>query len=167
MLSRRLDFFDPNAPYQFEASAWAEASALRQETLGCDVLSTVGYVYVNFGRRSLGKLPGGILRGEAIAGKLGYYTDTGHRLGAMLQAVSVGTALRVKNSVMGTWKADTEGPGAGEEPEDVLRMIWAIHKVEVERSVQHACRMVLRDPNQPPDVLRRRADALVRYFLSI
>ncbi|CAN0312295.1 unnamed protein product [Ascophyllum nodosum] len=156
-LERRLDVDVRGDSRGFDQAAWAEALQLRDESMGREILHTLGYVYQNYARRSLGKLALGVLEPEAIRGKIKFYSDQAHRVNNLLAAVSSTTRLYVH---LQTRKPD--GPGEEETVARVKEALWRVHRVDVEHTVQRACKMVLRDPRVPPSARRRRAEALVR-----
>ncbi|CAN0382104.1 unnamed protein product, partial [Discosporangium mesarthrocarpum] len=104
-LEARLEASVQGQSRWFEQRAWAEALELREQSMGPQILSTVGYVYRNYGHRTLGKLAeAGEGRGgggvgdlssipQAIRGRLGYMSDRGHRLTNLLSAASSTTRL--------------------------------------------------------------------------
>ena len=63
------------------------------QSMGRDILHTLGCVYQNYARRSLGKLAPGVLEPETIRGKIKFYSDQAHRVNNLLAAVSSTTRL--------------------------------------------------------------------------
>ncbi|CAM9804503.1 unnamed protein product, partial [Phaeothamnion confervicola] len=61
--------------------------------MGVEILRTVGYVYRNYGHRSLGKLARSSLQPRAIKGQWRYFLDRGHRLQNVLAATGSSAKL--------------------------------------------------------------------------
>ncbi|CAM9708022.1 unnamed protein product, partial [Heterosigma akashiwo] len=46
--------------------------------------------------------------------------------------------------------------------EVLLKALWHLSIINIKKTVRQACRMLLKDPNVPPSVLKMRAEALIR-----
>jgi len=65
------------------------------QSMGREILCTVGYVYKNYALRSLGKLAPSPLQPDAIRGRIKFYSDQAHRVNNLVEAVSSTTRLYV------------------------------------------------------------------------
>ncbi|CAM9667952.1 unnamed protein product [Ectocarpus fasciculatus] len=163
-LERRLEVDVRGNSFYFDQAAWAEALQLREQSMGREILRTVGYVYKNYAQRSLGKLAPNVLQPQALRGRMRFYSDQAHRVNNMLSAVSSTTRLYVHLQTRKPEQPSVDRSNADEEETvtRVLEALWRVHRVDVELTVQRACKMVLRDPRMPPSVLKKRAEALMR-----
>ncbi|CAM9616883.1 unnamed protein product, partial [Hapterophycus canaliculatus] len=94
-LERRLEVDLQGNSVWFDQAAWAEALQLRDQSMGREILRTVGYVYKNYAQRSLGKLAPSVLQPEALKGRMKFYSDQAHRVNNFISAVSSTTRLYV------------------------------------------------------------------------
>ncbi|CAM9568381.1 unnamed protein product [Scytosiphon promiscuus] len=177
-LERRLEVDLQGNSLWFDQAAWAEALQLRDQSMGREILRTVGYVYKNYAQRSLGKLAQNVLQPQAIRGRMKFYSDQAHRVNNILSAVSSTTRLYVHLQTRKPDQSSSSKRGgrdkgrrtpverhSADEEETVSRVLealWKVHRVDVEHTVQRACKMVLRDPRALPSVQKKRAEALLR-----
>lgn len=83
------------------------------QSMGSQILRTVGYVYKNYALRSLGKLAPHALRPQAIRGRMKYVSDRAHRVNNLLAAVSSTTRLYVHLQTRRVCRFGSVGGGGG------------------------------------------------------
>ncbi|KAM3568265.1 hypothetical protein VYU27_009607, partial [Nannochloropsis oceanica] len=155
-------------PQDFARRCYEEARQLQAESLGNELLRTLGYVYERCGRRALEKLrvasslssPSSspalppslsLLSSLPFVSKGRQYT---HLLSNYLSTVSssvnlLGLSLRVHAS-----------DDAQIFP-SLFSTLWNLNKVEIEKTVTVVCKRVLRDPSQTLATLDARARGLL------
>ncbi|CAM9382338.1 unnamed protein product [Chrysoparadoxa australica] len=131
-----------------------EAAYLKEQNMGVAVLLSLGHVYRNQGHRSLGKLAASPLRKKAKA-RLRYYSHGLRVLGNLLDAAS--STARLAMDV----HAKRRKEAAGDDIARVMETLWKLHKVDVERCLQKATKLVLRNPSLSPWDRQLRAEALI------
>jgi len=151
LLEKLKPFVEGRSLQEFEMSMKAEATSLQGGDDAAELLTTIGYIYEQEGKKHLGGLSG---FAAEFSGKAHTFKETVSAVKAAVQVQKSQKDLRETTS-----RAEVEERLLREG----LQAIWKLGKLEIESTLRKVCETVLSASNNPTvdkTILRRRAEAL-------
>ncbi|KAJ2027642.1 DnaJ-like protein [Coemansia sp. S2] len=145
----------------WEAQVKAEAEDLKTESLGVELLHTIGGVYRFQAKKYLEKQ-------EFLGGFRGVYQsfkETGQIMSGTYSTIKAAMDLQRTYIELGKLEENSIPPEEKQRLEEAaakkaLEVLWKTGRLEIESILRNTCNVVLHDKNVDKKILRRRAIAL-------
>jgi len=174
-LVKRCDQFVRGDERSFAMEAMKERNELKAEPMGPEMLLSIGYAYVQKGKKWETKLSaaGWV---ASVQKRVLKVQDVWHKLETGYSTISTGVrTARLHGKMQDRARTLLQG-GLAEEDlakdpeieqsmkelmEGVQQTLWRVSVFDVEATIGQVLKMVMSDPSAPKEVLRRRAEAVV------